>query len=144
MAKAKAAKKPKPAPRALWLSRQLVEMPIHYILLLSPEALHQELRRLKVAPHDWPPFLIEGSRACVTFLDDGAGKQVALVRLGEHEGLMACQVYALLVHEGVHIYQRYIRRIGERNPGDEFEAYSIQRIAQELIHSYHQQTGKTP
>ena len=39
----------------------------------------------------------------------------------------------MLVHEAVHVWQAYCREIGERNPGDEQEAYAVQSIAQELM-----------
>jgi hypothetical protein len=46
------------------------------------------------------------------------------------------QVYALLVHEAVHIWQDVKHRIGEDNPSSEFEAYAIQNISQELMLAY--------
>ena len=39
----------------------------------------------------------------------------------------------MLLHEAVHIWQIVKRRMGEREPSVEFEAYSIQAIAQDLL-----------
>jgi hypothetical protein len=46
------------------------------------------------------------------------------------------QVYGLLLHEAVHVWQIVKRRMGEREPSVEFEAYSIQSIAQDLFEMY--------
>lgn len=46
------------------------------------------------------------------------------------------QVYGLLVHEAVHVWQRIMEYIGESKPSDEFMAYGIQAIAQELMFAY--------
>ncbi|MEI1687074.1 hypothetical protein V8P55_02170 [Acinetobacter baumannii] len=46
------------------------------------------------------------------------------------------QVYGLLLHEAVHVWQIVKRRMGEREPSVEFEAYSIQAIAQDLFEMF--------
>lgn len=46
------------------------------------------------------------------------------------------QYYSLLVHEAVHIFQRVCNYIGEDKPSDEFEAYCIQAISQELMYAW--------
>lgn len=46
------------------------------------------------------------------------------------------QVYGLIVHEAVHVWQRIVEHIGEHKPSDEFMAYGIQTIAQELMFAY--------
>lgn len=43
------------------------------------------------------------------------------------------------MHEAVHIWQEMREKIGERFPSAEFEAYAIQRIAQNLMHSFMEQ-----
>jgi hypothetical protein len=50
-------------------------------------------------------------------------------------------VAGLLVHEAVHVFQRYCEHIGERRPGAEQEAYGIQAIAQELMQSFAEQSA---
>ena len=46
------------------------------------------------------------------------------------------QVYALLVHEAVHMWQEARARIGEIAPSQEFEAYAIQALSQRLFEEY--------
>ena len=50
--------------------------------------------------------------------------------------LSGVQIAAMLVHEAVHVWQTIRRSIGETSPSSEFEAYSIQHIAQELMSRY--------
>ena len=45
-------------------------------------------------------------------------------------------IYCLLVHEAVHLWQAHCRWLGEDKPGEETEAYAIQKIAGELIKEY--------
>jgi hypothetical protein len=60
------------------------------------------------------------------------GKQ-CIVQLGDVAERPLLQVYGLLLHEAVHIWQRIKILMGEKEPSIEFEAYSIQRIAQDLF-----------
>lgn len=60
------------------------------------------------------------------------GKQ-CIVQLGDVAERPLLQVYGLLLHEAVHIWQRIKVLMGEKEPSIEFEAYSIQRIAQDLF-----------
>ncbi|MCG5359941.1 hypothetical protein L7832_015420 [Acinetobacter baumannii] len=76
---------------------------------------------------------IEGAAAQVDFYSEGA---YAIVQIGDTADKDRIQVYGLLLHEAVHIWQIVKRRMGEREPSVEFEAYSIQAIAQELFEMY--------
>ncbi|HAV3704902.1 TPA: hypothetical protein JIE85_003720, partial [Acinetobacter baumannii] len=60
----------------------------------------------------------------------------AIVQIGDTADKDQIQVYGLLLHEAVHIWQIVKRRMGEREPSSEFEAYSIQAIAQDLFKMY--------
>lgn len=65
---------------------------------------------------------------------ESKGKECAIVCIRPNDN--DAQVYALLVHEAVHIWQRVKELLGEHSPSAEFEAYSIQRISLELIDSW--------
>lgn len=45
-------------------------------------------------------------------------------------------IATVLVHEAVHVFQQHCKNIGEDNPSEEFEAYSIQQISQQLMLAY--------
>jgi len=46
-------------------------------------------------------------------------------------------------HEATHIKQSYIDFIGDKNPSEEFEAYIVQMITQDLMKARVKQKGKT-
>jgi hypothetical protein len=51
-------------------------------------------------------------------------------------------IYAVLVHEAVHVWQHFREHIGETKAGDEQEAYCIETISYNLMQSYKKQVGK--
>ncbi|MEI1685502.1 hypothetical protein V8P93_11885 [Acinetobacter baumannii] len=80
------------------------------------------------------PFLsTEGAAAQVDFYSDGA---YAVVQLGDTSERKLIEIYGLLLHEDVHIWQKVKKLMGEKEPSSEFEAYSIQAIAQDLFKMY--------
>lgn len=78
-------------------------------------------------------FLDNGADAQVTWFEGGR-KQI--VQLGNTEGIDPIAVVGLLAHESVHVWQAIQNYIGEKEPSREFEAYSIQRILQDLLWSH--------
>lgn len=76
---------------------------------------------------------IEGAAAQVDFYSDGA---YAVVQLGDTSERNLIEVYGLLLHEAVHVWQKVRKLMGEKEPSSEFEAYSIQEIAQDLFKMY--------
>lgn len=73
------------------------------------------------------------SDASTTFFENENGETCCVVSIKGWEGRNPIEVAGLLVHEAVHVWQAYCRDIGERQPGDEQEAYAVQSIAQELL-----------
>ncbi len=119
-----------------WLDRSLVISPIHYGLCKTEKAFKKELKRLGIRKKDRPDFLKSPhANATVHFFerDDGV---CAIVCLGNTEGRTPNEIVGLLIHEAVHIFQEIKANIGEQHPSSEFEAYSIQTIAQHLIEAY--------
>ncbi|WP_332604774.1 hypothetical protein [Acinetobacter sp. ESBL14] len=76
---------------------------------------------------------IEGAAAQVDYYQDGA---YAVVQLGDTSDRNPIEVFGLLLHEAVHVWQKVRLLMGERDPSTEFEAYSIQAIAQDLFKMY--------
>ena len=70
--------------------------------------------------------------ACITYSEEG----LAVICLREGIEASREEIYGLLVHEAVHLWQAHCNYIGEDEPGAETEAYAIQRIASELMKEY--------
>ena len=78
--------------------------------------------------------------ANTTFYTNGSGTAAIVLLPKNKEGLNAN--YALLTHEAIHIWQEIKLIMGEDCPSKEFEAYSVQRIAQDLFHLYEVSNGR--
>lgn len=119
-----------------WLNRSIITSPLHFALCLKAKDFQRELKRLNVPRDDWPNFILnEYSHATTHFLQR-RGKIIAIVCLGSTKGRTPVEINGLLVHEAVHIWQEIRENIGEARPSSEFEAYSIQAIAQSLMDAY--------
>lgn len=116
-----------------YLDRTLIQMPIHFALCRDEKAFNKEMKRLKVPKEERPPFLVEGSHATVHHFENQDDGRISIVCLGTTKGRTREQVYGLLVHEAVHIWQEVRKLINEKSPSSEFEAYAIQNIAQALM-----------
>ena len=79
---------------------------------------------------DTQEFLHLGADAQVDCYDGG---KHCIVQLGDCSERTLIEVHGLLLHEAVHIWQRIRKLMREKKPSIEFEAYSIQRIAQDLF-----------
>lgn len=114
-----------------WLSRDTVRAP-HLLLCLSEAEYKRAVRHCSVPePDKW----LDQDRqvACVHTWDKG-GHLTCIVCLSpgslEQDPV---DVILTLVHEAVHVFQRLCDSIGEGSPSREFEAYSVERIAETLI-----------
>ncbi|MCA8017759.1 hypothetical protein [Burkholderia metallica] len=115
----------------------LLEMPCHLALCVTEGAYRREMQRLKIDAH--PPFTIDGKEATAHWFDNRKGGQHLAIVCIDRAAMVGCtgtQIAGLLVHEAVHVFQRICRALGEESPSPEFEAYSIQRIAQDLMRLY--------
>lgn len=115
-----------------WLDRRIARPGPYLALCLSHDEFRAAIAHLK-SP-EVPRWINHGADATAHFFDNPDGKTVAVVCLAEsRKRREPVEVAGMLVHEAVHVWQAYCREIGERNPGDEQEAYAIQSIAQELM-----------
>ena len=117
-----------------WLDRDTVRAP-HLALCLSEKAFDAAARHCKV---DNPGAWLDLNR------------HLALLHTWERHGDLTCvvclhpnasgadpiEVACTLVHESAHIFQRLCDSIGEHQPGREFEAYTIERIAERLMREF--------
>jgi hypothetical protein len=128
------------------LDRNAVKIPFGYALCLSSDSLAALLEEEKVPVHKWPEFLNETDHAAVTHFierDRHYNRTLLVVCMNpDKNSAFGLDTAALLVHEAVHIFQEMARYMSEKNPSDEFMAYSIQHISEELFAEYRRQTGK--
>ncbi|WP_342371423.1 hypothetical protein [Acinetobacter sp. D009] len=104
----------------------------HVQYTLARNQIHMDLLFENMNQVD--PFLsIEGAAAQVDFYSNGA---YAVVQLGDTSERKVREIYGLLLHEAVHVWQKVKKLMGENEPSSEFEAYSIQAIAQDLFKMY--------
>lgn len=78
--------------------------------------------------------LPHGANATTNFLSDEYGGNIEIVVYLPYSGVDLLMQQGLIVHESVHIWQEIKTMMGEKEPSIEFEAYSIQRIAQDLLY----------
>ena len=118
-----------------WCSRELITGP--YLALCTTEKdFHKALKKLGVPVADWSHWIDPDAHARTHALT-AKGKFCCIVCIEANpEGILPAQIVALLAHEAVHVKQKYMEFIGERDPSPEFEAYVVQNIVQELVLAY--------
>ncbi|WP_151963647.1 hypothetical protein [Acinetobacter oleivorans] len=110
----------------------------HVRYTLARNQIHMDLLFEDMSKVD--TFLsVEGAAAQVDFYSNGA---YAVVQLGDTSERKLIEIYGLLLHEAVHVWQKVKKLMGEKEPSSEFEAYSIQAIAQDLFEMYEESEVK--
>ena len=137
--------------RPEWLSRSLIDS--HYCITLctSRRMFEAEKKKLSLKPEraETARFANAGGARCVYFettdyVEAVNRRPAAIVCIDGAEMLAnstGIQIAALLCHEATHIWQAHADEIGEESPSHEFEAYSIQAIAQRLMYEFARQMG---
>ena len=117
-----------------WLERDTVRAP-YMALCLSEKEFARAVRHCKVKNPG--PWIDEGRHKAVVHTWELGGRITCVVCL-HPDALTAepIEVAATLIHESVHIFQRLCDSIGEDEPSREFEAYSIERIAERLMREF--------
>lgn len=108
---------------------------VEYALALNEKQFKYLKKKLKIV--DDAKFLDCMADGQVTRFEGGR-KQI--VQIGNTDGISSIAVQGLIIHESVHVWQSIRSFIGEDYPSREFEAYSIQRISQDLLWSYQELT----
>jgi hypothetical protein len=130
------------ADRVRWLDRRIAAPGPYLALCLDEAAFASACKHLKV---ETPPFVMNPWSSATAHHFDAAHGLVAIICIRDWQGREPVEVAGLLVHEAVHVWQEYARRIGEHTPGVEQEAYAVQSIAQELLAEFARQIhGRTP
>lgn len=120
----------------------LVDCPYKYAVCVDEKKFKKALKRLSLDQREWPDFIHDGKDATVHYLENPEVGNFAIVCINPPDDDNDTQIIGLLVHEAVHIWQESKIIIGDNNPSQEFEAYSIQRIAQDLISEYRRKTSR--
>lgn len=121
-----------------WLNRSLIVGP--YLTLCTREEQFREiLQHLGVKKHV-EYHGSDNAEGTAHYLTNEDGKLCCVVTFSGFEGRDGVEVAGLLIHEAVHIFERFCQDIGEVQPSSEFKAYSIQCIAQELMAEFARQT----
>ena len=125
-----------------WLDRCLL-LSTHYFTLCTTEKMFKKaLKHLRIPKRSHPPFLSNWhSNATAHYFENRDSlKASCVVCIGSVEGKSKPQVFALLTHEAVHMWQQIKEAIGEHSPSPEFEAHAVQSISQQLFEEYERQT----
>ena len=121
--------------KADWRDRRIAAPGPYLCLCLDEKTFHAALDDCGIK--DRPLFIANiQSNASMHSATHADGSLVCIVTLASWSEHSPIEVAGLLVHEAVHVWQRYCEHIGERVPGNEQEAYGIQAIAQELMQSF--------
>lgn len=122
-----------------WLQRDWIRG--DYLgVCVSEDAWFKEMKSMGIKhPAE---FVSHDANATTHFLTNSDGRRATIVCIRHNPSRTGIQIAALLAHEAVHVFQRYCDYIGEDNPSDEFEAYCVQNIFQELAEGYTQLIDK--
>lgn len=121
-----------------WLDRRTASPGPYLTLVLNEADYLKAMKQCKVKViNDW--IKTSWADATAHMLDHPDGGQCVIVALREKEKSDPIEIAGLLVHEAVHIAQRYFASIGEHAPAEEQQAYAIQAFSQELMAEYARQ-----
>lgn len=121
-----------------WISRWLLLSPYCIGVCKSEDQFNRELKRLKIPPNQWPDWIGIGNDGKTHFFEkDDKRDSACIVCIRARKGLRKSEMIGLIIHEAVHVWQAIRDEIGEKDPSQEFEAYSIQTITQRLIEEYY-------
>ena len=125
-----------------WLSRTLVWNPVYYTLCTSDERFQAILEHCEFKQKC--SFLsAEDSEATTWQFESDSGRCVCIVNipaLPDREDQL--EVVGLIAHEAVHVWQKVRQHLSIEAVeaiGEEFEAYALQGIIQELLMEYRKQ-----
>lgn len=123
-----------------WLERSFVTGP-YYTLCRSEDAFLAAVKHcdLKLTHNDFIPWA-GANKAATHFLENEDGSLCAVVCINGAEKHTGIVIAGLLVHEAVHVFQRWCSSVGEHSPSNEFQAYSIQWLSQQLMWEFERQT----
>ena len=124
--------------RVIWIDRGW--QPVAIGFCPNRKAWEREVARLNIASQ-YPEAANKGGHTEMS-VNDKTGEAIIIVTVFDGGDRDAHELIMTLVHEAVHVWQFICQHIGESSPGIEVEAYSIERIAHNLIEAYTKSRGK--
>jgi len=115
-----------------WLDRSLITGP-RVALCLSDDEWKAAMEEIGV---EFPAVTESMGAATQDFVRDGKFYCVVFFDMYLTKTLTDLEVACVLVHEAVHVWQKYCSYVGEDKPSKEFEAYSIEAISRNLMEAY--------
>lgn len=122
--------------RVFWLPRGW--QPVHIGFCISEKAWKREVKRLGLPDLEWP----HTDGRATKFEQSEQNNHCVIVTLKDPSKHSPIEIFGLLTHEAVHVWQFCCEVMGEVDAGIEIEAYSIQAITQELVCAYEQLSGR--
>ena len=110
-----------------------------YSLCTSKKQFNKLLNKFKFSKENRPVFVSYNADATIHFFDTDKG-MYGVICLGNLNEYSQEEIYALILHECIHLWQMIKRNIQEELPGDEIEAYSIQSIFRNMLSEYKRKT----
>lgn len=128
--------------KAKWLNRRISPHGPYLTLCMSESEYLQAARHIKIkSPDSWMSNDHCNATAHAFSMADGSLACIVCLRGWEDYNLT--ETIGLLVHEAVHVWQRWCDYYGEEKPAVEQEAYAVQSISQELIDDFFQRLSGT-
>lgn len=118
-----------------WLERSLVNGG-YLCLCIDEKGFHRTMRWMKI-PQPWPRWIGEGADATTHgFSNNSLRSYASVVCVRPDFTRTGIEIAGILVHESVHVFQRWCEESGESAPSSEFQAYSIQNLSSRLMDAY--------
>ena len=116
-------------------------LPIRYGFCPSEKAWDKWMK--SIGRKGWVYPINDERSGCCSVVDTVDGNY-CLVTINDKRLQGTYSPTCVLIHEAVHVKQYVVSQMGERQVGDEFEAYAVQNIAAFLIEAYTLTRGKKP
>jgi len=120
-----------------WLDSAMLEMPCKLALCTNEFQFYFMLREIGI-PREEAGFWITPRASATTH--HIPSKDTILVCVDPNAEGSSIAIAALIVHEAVHVFQHFMSSMGEKEPSEEFMAYTIQSISQRLMWEFWRQT----
>jgi len=121
--------------KSKWHNQSLLRNSVKYALATNQAEFDELLKYLKQQPEACLP----NKEQALTHSFERPGKHktpFVVVCLDITRKQPDEKYIATLIHESVHVWQEFCEYIGEEKPSAEFEAYSIEQIAYNLLMDY--------